>query len=181
MISDAEIAQRIEAVEADITTLKLDAIVNAANEPLYPGGGVDGAIRRAAGEEMNEELSRIGRCLSGTSVVTFGYRLPASYVIHTVAPLWSGHEGDIDEEHLFSRCYSSALELADKKNIRSMAFPAIGTGAYHWPAQLAAKIAFQTVVTHLRGGGLQTRIVFCCFARSDLERYAALISSLAAS
>lgn len=178
MIADREISARLEAVIADITTLSLDAIVNAANEPLIPGGGVDGAIRRAAGFEMNEVLSRVGRCPPGTSVITFGYRLPASYVIHTVAPIYSG-DGK-DEERVFANCYTSALKLADQNDIRTIAFPAIGTGAYGWPPKRASELAFEAVLRHLHEGGAQLRIVFCCFAADDCERYSALIRSLRA-
>jgi O-acetyl-ADP-ribose deacetylase (regulator of RNase III) len=179
MISNSEIAARLEAIEADITTLRLDAIVNAANEPLLPGGGVDGAIRRAAGFEIDEDLERIGRCAPGTSVLTFGYRLPASYVIHTVAPVWSGKGDDTREQQTFAACYSSALKFADENEIVSIGFPAIGTGAYRWPPQLAAELALDAVVRHLRSGGLQTRVVFCCFTAEDQERYTALIDGLA--
>jgi O-acetyl-ADP-ribose deacetylase (regulator of RNase III) len=179
MIPNSEIAARLEAIEADITTLGLDAIVNAANEPLLPGGGVDGAIRHAAGFEIDEDLERIGRCLPGTSVLTFGYRLPASYVIHTVAPVWSGRSGDTRELETFAACYSTALRLADENEIASIAFPAIGTGAYRWPPQLAAELAWDAVIRHLREGGRQTRVVFCCFATEDQERYATLIDTLA--
>jgi O-acetyl-ADP-ribose deacetylase (regulator of RNase III) len=176
MISDREIAARLEAIVADITTLKLDAIVNAANEPLIPGGGVDGAIRRAAGYEMNEALARIGRCSPGTSVMTDGYRLPASHVIHTVAPIYSG--SGAEEERVFANCYASALKLADENDIKTIAFPAIGTGAYRWPPKRASELAFGAVLRHLRDGGAQTRIVYCCFAADDRERYAQLIAGL---
>jgi O-acetyl-ADP-ribose deacetylase (regulator of RNase III) len=179
MISNSEIAARLEAIEADITTLRVDAIVNAANVPLLRGGGVDGAIRRAAGFEIDEDLERIGRCEPGASVLTFGYRLPANYVIHTVAPVWSGIDDDAREKQIFSACYSSALMLADENEIVSIAFPAIGTGAYRWPPQLAAELARDAVVQHLRGGGHQTRVIFCCFAAEDQERYATLIDALA--
>jgi len=179
MVSNSEIAARLEAIEGDITTLKVDAVVNAANAPLMRGGGVDGAIRRAAGFEIDEDLQRIGHCEPGTSIFTFGYRLPASYVIHTVAPVWSGMNGNAQEERLFSACYASALKLADENDIDSIAFPAIGTGAYRWPPQLAAELALAAVVRHLRDGGRQTRVIFCCFAVVDRERYADLISRLA--
>ena len=177
MISNLEIATRLEAIEADITTLGVDAIVNAANAPLLPGGGV-GAIRHAAGFEIDEDLERIGRCEPGSSVLTFGYRLPASYVIHTVAPVWPGQENDEREKQIFSECYSSALKLADENEIFSIGFPSIGTGAYHWPVQLGAELAVDAVIRHLCSGGRQTRVIFCCFAADDHERYAALLSAL---
>ena len=171
----SELRRRLEAVEADITTLAIDAIVNAANSPLLPGGGVDGAIRRKAGREIDEDLYRIGHCDPGAAVITGAYRLPASRVIHTVAPIWAGRE---EQKHVLSRCYESSLQLADTHQLRSIAFPAIGTGAYGWPADAAAKLAFEAVVEHLQNCAIQTRVVFCCFARSDRERYAALIASL---
>jgi O-acetyl-ADP-ribose deacetylase (regulator of RNase III) len=165
----------LEVLQADITTLRFDAIVNAANARLLHGGGVDGAIRRAAGSEINEDLERIGYCAPGSSVLTFGYRLPASYVIHTVAPVWQGI-GD-DEERLLASCYSSALKLADENDIRSIAFPAIGTGAYGWPAERAAELAFAAVTTHLTAGGRQDRVIFCCFNADDAARYERLIAA----
>lgn len=167
--------ERLEAIQADITTLKLDAIVNAANARLLHGGGVDGAIRRAAGPEINEELERIGSCAPGSSVLTSGYRLPTSYVIHTVAPIWRG-SGE-EEERLLASCYSGALQLADENDIRSIAFPAIGTGAYGWPSERAAELALSAVTAHLRAGGRQDRVIFCCFSAEDRDRYMRLIST----
>jgi O-acetyl-ADP-ribose deacetylase (regulator of RNase III) len=169
--------ERLEAIQADITTLKLDAIVNAANARLLHGGGVDGAIRRAAGPEINEDLERIGSCAPGSSVLTVGYRLPVRYVIHTVAPVRQG--SGAEEERLLASCYSGALQLADENDIRSIAFPAIGTGAYGWPAERAAELAFAAVAAHLMAGGKQTQVIFCCFSTEDRERYARLIATLA--
>ena len=166
---------RLQSICADITTLKVDAIVNAANAPLQPGGGVDGAIRRAGGPEMNDDLARIGYCAPGTAVLTFGHRLPCNYVIHTVAPVWRG--GSEEEEALFASCYSSALKLADENEILSIAFPGIGTGAYGWPAKRASELAFEAVIRHLDRGGKQ-HVTFCCFSAEDQERYAKLIGSL---
>ena len=168
------LASRIEAIEADITTLAVDAIVNAANSALMPGGGVDGAIRRKAGREIDEELYAIGHCDTGDAVITRGYRLPASRVIHTVAPVWAGRE---DQKPVLARCYESALLLADTHQLRSIAFPAIGTGIYGWPADVAAPLAFGVVTAHLQNCTIQTRIIFCCFSRADRERYAALIAN----
>ena len=165
---------RLEVIQADITTLSVDAIVNAANEQLIMGGGVDGAIRRKAGPEMERDLRRIGRCLTGAAVITPGYRLPANFVIHTVAPICRG--GTEEEERLLASCYSSALKLADENNISSIAFPAIGTGAYGWPAKRASELAFDAVTKHL-ARGKQDRIVFCCFSAEDQERYAAIIDA----
>ena len=166
---------RFKAIQSDITTLKVDAIVNAANARLLPGGGVDGAIRRAGGHNLNEELARMGYCAPGTSVLTFGYRLPAKYVIHTVAPIWRG--GDAEEERLLAACYSSALKLADENEIITIAFPAIGTGAYGWPAKRASKLAFEAVTSHLARGGKQ-HVTFCCFSAEDRTRYEDLIASV---
>ena len=164
----------LASIRTDITTLKVDAIVNAANAQLLPGGGVDGAIRRAGGPELNADLSRIGYCAPGSAVLTPGYRLPSRYVIHTVAPIWRG--GDEEEQRLLSSCYSSALKLADENDIVSIAFPAIGTGAYGWPAKRAAELAFDAVTSHLARGGKQ-HVTFCCFSADDQERYAKLLSS----
>ena len=169
-----DVAPSLTAIRADITTLDVDAIVNAANAELFPGGGVDGAIRRAAGPAMDEELAKIGWCQPGTSVITPGYRLPAKWAIHTVAPIYSGATG---EEAVFVGCYESSLKLADERGIATIAFPCIGTGIYGWPADLAAKLAFNTVVAHLRACEKQTMVTFCCFNDADRARYAALIAS----
>jgi O-acetyl-ADP-ribose deacetylase len=172
------LAQRIEAIEADITTLAVDAIVNAANSALMPGGGVDGAIRKRAGRELNDDLRAIGFCAEGDAIITPGYRLPAAYVIHTVAPIWAGGDARAMQEQLLSRCYANALKLADENNVHTIAFPAIGTGAYRWPPETAARIAFDTVVKHLQQSEMQSTVTFCCFARADRERYAAMIAAL---
>lgn len=170
-------AQRLKSITADITTLSCDAIVNAANEPLIMGGGVDGAIRRKAGGEMETDLRRIGRCLTGTAIITKGYRLPAKFVIHTVAPVWSDGGAEIErKEELLAACYSSALKLADENGIASIAFPCIGTGIYAWPAERAAEIAFHSVLAHLGAGGTQREVIFCCFSDADRARYARMIS-----
>jgi O-acetyl-ADP-ribose deacetylase (regulator of RNase III) len=173
-----DIAARLEAVEADITTLAIDAIVNAANSHLMPGGGVDGAIRKRAGRELDDELRRAGFCAEGDALITPGYRLPAAYVIHTVAPVWAGGKERPAQEQTLARCYANALKLADENNIRTIAFPSIGTGAYRWPTDVAAKIAFDTVVGHLKRSDVQSTVTFCCFARADRERYAAMIAAV---
>lgn len=172
------LGDRLEAIEADITTLQVDAIVNAANSALMPGGGVDGAIRRKAGREMDEDLYAIGHCAEGDAVITRGYRLPAPRVIHTVAPVWAGGANREQQEETLARCYDSALALADRYQIRTIAFPAIGTGAYGWPGEVAAKLALRSVTTHLAACAIQTRVTFCCFSRADRERYDALIANL---
>src|ERR1043166_5944310 len=168
--------ERLQTIQADITTLRLDAIVNAANARLLHGGGVDGAIRRAAGPKINEELERIGSCAPGSSVLTFGYRLPASYVIHTVAPVWQG--SGVGGGRLLGACSSSALTVGDENGIGSIAFPAIGTGAYGWPAKRAAELAFAAVTAHLTAGGKQDRVIFCCFSAEDRDRYSTLLQTL---
>jgi len=173
------VAQRLEAVEADISTLGLDAIVNAANEPLIMGGGVDGAIRRKAGRGMEDEIRRIGRCPTGDAVITRGHRVPARFVIHTVAPVWGGGGATPEQKQaLLAACYGNALARADENAITSIAFPCLGTGIYGWPQDLAARIAFESVVQHLRACDLQARIVFCCFSHTDFQRYSALIASI---
>jgi O-acetyl-ADP-ribose deacetylase (regulator of RNase III) len=167
----------LETIEADISTLALDAIVNAANEPLIMGGGVDGEIRRKAGPDIEGELGKYGRCPTGTAIITRGYRLPAKHVIHTVAPVFAGGGVRMEEkERLLADCYRNSLRLADEKSIETIAFPCIGTGIYAWPPDRAAEIAFSAARTHLESGGKQTRVVFCCFSRADKERYDALIA-----
>lgn len=172
------LADRLEAVEGDITMLAVDAIVNAANAALMRGGGVDGAIRKRAGAEIEHELAGFGGCEEGRAVITSGYQLPAAWVIHTVAPIWGGRSAGPAQEPLLARCYESVLALADENGVRTIAFPAIGTGAYRWPADVAAKIAFDTVVAHLRACEAQTMVTFCCFTRADRERYADMIAAL---
>jgi O-acetyl-ADP-ribose deacetylase (regulator of RNase III) len=169
------LSSRMEAIEADITTLTADAIVNAANAALMPGGGVDGAIRRRAGREIDEALFAIGHCNEGEAVITRGYRLPTQHVIHTVAPVWAARE---DQIPILLRCYESVLRLADTHRRSSIAFPAIGTGAYGWPSDLASQLALDAVTGHLKDCAIQTRIIFCCFSRADCERYTTLIESL---
>jgi O-acetyl-ADP-ribose deacetylase (regulator of RNase III) len=173
-----DLAARLEAIEADITTLKLDAIVNAANSALMPGGGVDGAIRRKAGREMDEDLYRIGHCAEGEAVITRGHGLPSARVIHTVAPIWAGGISNAGQEASLARCYDAVLMLADAHQLRTIAFPAIGTGAYGWPADIASKLALERVTAHLAACAIQTRIIFCCFTRADRERYTDLIANL---
>src|SRR5688572_28173604 len=134
---------RLEAIEADITTLPVDAIVNAANSALQPGAGVDGAIRQRAGPDLDDDLSKIGALAPGSAVITSGYLMPAKFVIHAVAPIWAGPAKAQEQQKLFSGCYEQALKLADDNEVLSIAFPSIGTGAYRWPADLAAKLAFQ--------------------------------------
>ena len=169
---------RLEAIRADITTLAVDAIVNAANSGLIPGGGVAGAIRRAAGPKLTEETSQIGHCPTGGAVVTKGYDLPARHVIHTAAPVWSPGIDEEGQDRLLASCYAHVLELADDYGIKSLAFPAIGTGIYGWPAERAAALAFGAVTRHLTAGGKQDKVIFCCFSEADRARYQALIEGI---
>jgi O-acetyl-ADP-ribose deacetylase len=154
---------RLEVCVADITTLDVAAIVNAANRSLLGGGGVDGAIHRAAGPQLLAECRTLGGCDTGSVKITGGYRLKASHVIHAVGPVWSG--GDRGEEELLASCYRTALALAGEHRLASIAFPAISTGVYRFPPERAARIAVGTVaadIAHAPRG--ITRVVFCCFS-----------------
>jgi len=161
---------RLEVAVADITTLAVDAIVNAANTSLLGGGGVDGAIHRAAGREHLEECKTLGGCATGSAKITRGYRLPAKHVIHAVGPVWSG--GKKDEPELLASCYRTALGLAAGSKLHSIAFPAISTGVYRFPADLAARTAVGTVVAEISANarGID-RVVFCCFSNESAEHH----------
>jgi O-acetyl-ADP-ribose deacetylase (regulator of RNase III) len=159
----------LRAIVADITTLALDAIVNAANSSLLGGGGVDGAIHRKAGPQLLEECRLLGGCKTGQAKITKGYRLPARHVIHTVGPVWRG--GSHGEAELLASCYRHCLEIAAQKGMASIAFPAISTGIYGYPKTEAAKIAVAAVRAIAVGGLNPGEVVFCCFSESDLEIY----------
>jgi O-acetyl-ADP-ribose deacetylase (regulator of RNase III) len=158
---------RLEVIVADITTLSVDAIVNAANTSLLGGGGVDGAIHRAAGPELLAECRTLGGCATGDAKITKGYRLPAKHVIHAVGPVWNG--GGHGEDALLGSCYSKAIALCRANNLTSIAFPAISTGVYRFPADRAAGIAVRTVVEVLPSAPSLTRVIFCCYS-SDSAR-----------
>lgn len=161
---------KIELVKGDITKLKVDAIVNAANETLLGGGGVDGAIHRAAGPELLEECRKLGGCKTGQAKITKGYKLPSKYVIHTVGPVW--HGGKSKEEELLGNCYRNSLELAKIHRLKTIAFPSISTGAYRFPIEEACPIALKTVKDFMKGNpDILEKVIFVLFSERDLEVY----------
>ena len=167
LVKGCSVPHRITIMVADITTVGMDAIVNAANRSLLGGGGVDGAIHRAAGPELLAECRTLGGCETGEAKITKGYRLPARHVIHTVGPIWEG--GSADEDRLLANAYANSLALAKAHGLRSIAFPAISTGVYAFPPDRAARIAVGTVVEKLSGDTHFSKIVFCCFNAASAE------------
>lgn len=172
---------RLEARQIDITKLAVDAIVNAANNSLLGGGGVDGAIHRAAGPELLAECRRLGGCATGDAKATRGYRLPAKHLIHVVGPVWDGGNEDAEvglrqEDQLLASCYRKALEIAVTLQARSIAFPAISTGVYGFPRERAAQIATGEVQNYFRENTQPEHVIFCCFDAGTLRIYQTLLS-----
>lgn len=174
----AEIGKtHLEICVADITTLDVETIVNAANSSLLGGGGVDGAIHRAAGPELLAECRTLGGCETGSAKITRGYRLKARHVIHAVGPVW--HGGGADEESLLAGCYRAALDLAAAHGLTSIAYPAISTGVYRFPGELAARIAVGTVASELAASARGiSRVIFCCFSPDSAEHHSNAFAEL---
>lgn len=167
----------LRAIQADITTLQVDAIVNAANPSLLGGGGVDGAIHRAAGPRLLDECRLLDGCRTGDAKRTHGYELPARFIIHTVGPVW--HGGTRGEPELLASCYRRCIEVAAQNGIRTLAFPGISTGIYGYPVELAAHVAIATVRTAVTEFPIIREVIFCCHSAADLAVYQALLADAA--
>ena len=161
--------EKIEIIQGDITSLEVDAIVNAANQSLLGGGGVDGAIHRAAGPQLLEECRALHGCRTGEAKITAGYNLPSLHVIHTVGPVW--HGGDRNEDNLLAGCYRSSMQLALDLKLRSIAFPSISTGVYRFPVERASRIALRVILDFLATEESAPRVVITCFSEQDLNVY----------
>jgi O-acetyl-ADP-ribose deacetylase (regulator of RNase III) len=166
----------IEILQGDITKLEVDAIVNAANESLLGGGGVDGAIHRAAGPELLDECRGLNGCATGEAKITKGYKLPAKYVIHTVGPVW--HGGKHNEDGLLALCYRNSLALAAKHSLRTIAFPCISTGAYRFPSERAARIALAEIKEFFEGNETPEKVFTVCFGKTDHQIYQAALAGI---
>ena len=164
-----EIYSRLSILQGDITTQTVDAIVNAANNSLLGGGGVDGAIHRAAGFKLLKECRMLGGCETGNAKITAGYKLPAKFIIHTVGPVWRG--GDYNEDKLLTKCYRSCFDIARKYNLKTVAFPSISTGVYRFPVELASRFALQEIYQELVNNPALEHVTIVCFDQTTYNVY----------